>query len=428
MARRLGAWDCSYCPNKRILGNVFDCPGCGHPRPRGVRFYSIPDGPVVTPEIAKMLGSGGPNWYCEFCDSGNKDDNEKCWNCGAERGSAPSHEVKDYKQGEEPNNAEEAAKADDDNKSWVPIIPIISKAFSRRDDAWQEALVRNEGDSDSDSSDLFRRGLTIFGTLVGLSLVVFLIYQFFFNTREVAVRVSQFNWSQNVVVHEFQIVHDSSWSTHPSDAYNITESWMDTRQDMKVHDGWETVEYQDTCYETESYTDTCTESVYVSDTCTGTRDNGDGSFETYDYECGSYETETYSCTKTREVPYSCTKTRQEEIYHYEDIYDWFYTYDVDRWVTIHEYPTSGTDHNPYFFTVTLNNPYTEGSPKLGQQQKIEQRGTYQVTFFCEKNVKVGDGGYFTRLYSYEEWMRWRTDTDYIVEINAFNTILSDPQP
>ena len=98
MARTLGAWDCEYCDTKRIWGNIFDCPGCGKPRSRGVRFYIVDNAPPVTSEIAKVLGSGGPNWYCGHCESGNKDDVTKCWNCGAEKGSSPSHEVKSYSQ------------------------------------------------------------------------------------------------------------------------------------------------------------------------------------------------------------------------------------------------------------------------------------------------------------------------------------------
>lgn len=439
MARRLGAWDCTYCETERIMGNVFDCPGCGHPRPLGVRFYPIPDGPIVTPEIAKQLGSGGPNWYCEHCQSGNKDDSTSCWNCGAEKGSSPSHEVKYYKEGEEPHNTEEAELADDDKKSWVETDGSDSeKGFSLPPTSYQEP-VSSQRDWPKVSQSWVEKGYSFgqqrnlfvwLGAVVALVLAGFLIYQFFFNTREKIVKVSEFHWTQSVEVREFMVVHDSSWTTHPSDAYNVTETWKDTGRDEKVHDRWDTVEYQDTCYETETYQDTCTRSVYQSKTCTGTRDNGDGSFDTYSYECGSSTTESYSCTNTRQVPYSCTKTRQEEVYHYEDIYDNYYTYDVNRWISTQTYPTSGNDHEPYFFTdFVLNNPYEEGmTPQLGQQKEVELRGEYTATFFCEDTLKVGQDGYFTRQYDLEEWKRWEYDTEYVIEINAFNSILTYPQP
>jgi len=242
------------------------------------------------------------------------------------------------------------------------------------------------------------------------------------------VFISGYNWTQNVAVQEFQVVHDSSWSAHPSDAYNVTEEYRDTGHDEKVHDGWTTETYMDTCYRTETYMDTCTRSVYDSRTCTGTRDNGDGSFDSYSYECGSYTTESYSCSQTREVPYSCTKTREVELYHYEDIYDWYYTYDVNRWVTIKNYPTSGVDKNPYFYTdFKLKDPYSGGEPKLGQQQKFEQTGEYSITFLCE-NKKVGKEGYFARKYELETWKRFEKGGNYEIKTNYFGSILTEPAP
>lgn len=448
MTRRLGAWDCTYCNTKKILGNIFDCPGCGHPRPRGVRFYQIPDGPIVTPEIAEQLGSGGPNWYCEHCDSGNKDNNNKCWNCGAERGSSPSHEVKKYLQGHHvPQNSNEAEIADLDGESWVtpqtphrqePSVPTYVSNLgkpSTKDTSNNHASLgylkraRNLLPENIVAGSLKPYTLVIL-VIVCVVLLSILIYQFFFNSHEEMVRVSSFHWNQSVIVQEYQVTHESSWTTHPSSAYNVTSDLRDTGRDEKVHDGWEPVEYQDTCYETVSYQDTCTDSEYVSKTCTGTQDNGDGSFETYDYECGGYESYTYSCTKTREDPYSCTKTRQEELYHYEDIYDWYYEYDINKWITIANYPTSGKDHEPYFYnSFVLNTPYDGvSSPQLGQQQQFQVPGNYSITFFCKDNTKIGEEGYFTREYPLKEWELFRDEVNYPIKVNSLNGILNFPIP
>lgn len=445
MTRRLGAWDCVYCETKRILGNVFDCPGCGHPRPKGVRFYQIPDGPIVTPEIAEQLGSGGPNWYCLHCESGNKDNNDSCWNCGAPRGSSPSHEVRDYLQGEHvPQSTEEADEADPDDQSWVSAPteePRVTAAYvpGNYEEDDPDYASYNQGGllgrvlqpfaQNNTQGDMFKLGGMIAGGIALIALIIFLIYQTFFNTHVETVAISSYNWSQNVVLQEFQVTSDSSWGSHPSDAYNITSEYKDTGRDEKIHDGWKTVSYQDTCYRSESYQDTCTGSRYVSKSCTGTRDNGDGSFTTYSYECGGSESYTYSCTQTRQVPYSCTKTREEELYHYEDIYDTYYEFNVNRWVTINNYPTSGTDHQPYFQSLELQNPYDGVSaPVVGQQQKFEVTGEYSVTFFCADNLKVGEEGYFSRSYSLDEWKLYDADRTYPIEVNFFNGIVSYPVP
>ena len=440
MTRRLGAWDCSYCDTKKILGNVFDCPGCSHPRPRGVRFYQISDGPIVTSKIAKELGSGGPNWYCEHCDSGNKDDSNKCWNCGAPKGSSPSHKVKNYLQGERvPQSAEESENVDPGGKSWVDAVLPVSETSGHKTPANESYTTGNGSGFINSVRDLLPDGLNndqykpyAIGVafVAGLILLSILAYQVFFKTHTEAVRVSSYNWSQSLIVQEYQIVHESSWTTHPLDAYNVTSDYRDTGRDEKVHDGWDTEEYTDTCYETVSFTDTCTGSRYVSDTCTGTRDNGDGSFDTYSYECGGSESYTYSCTNTRQEPYSCTKTRQVEIYHYEDIYDWYHVYDIDKWITIHEYPTQGTDHEPFYYNnFRLTNPYNRyGVPELGQQQQFEIPGTYTVTFCSQGNEKLDGDGCFAREYSLEEWNQFGMGIDYSIEVNYLNQVLNTPVP
>jgi len=99
----------------------------------------------------------------------------------------------------------------------------------------------------------FAIGLAIALVVVLLS---FLIYQFFFNTHQELVQVSGYNWSQNVTVQEYQVVHEDSWTTHPSDAYNIDSDYRDTGRDEKIHDGYHTESYTDTCYQTETYSDT----------------------------------------------------------------------------------------------------------------------------------------------------------------------------
>ena len=237
-----------------------------------------------------------------------------------------------------------------------------------------------------------------------------------------------FTWTQNVRVQVYQVVHETSWTTHPPSAYNIVSEYRDTGRDEKIHDGWETVPYQDTCYETVPFPDTCTRPVYESKTCQGTRDNGDGTITTYDYDCGTYVQEEYPCTNTRQEPYSCTKTRQEEVYHYEDIYDTYYQYDIDKWVTIANHGTSGSDHEPYYESVTLSNPYSgSGTPVLGQQQQLQEQGVYSVSFYSE-NPKIGQEGYFTREYPLDKWMLFGFDWEYQIEVNFVNMILSDPEP
>ena len=434
-----GSWKCPYCGTNDIWGYEFECPGCGVCRPKGIRFYLRPNAPKLTAEQVELMGSN-PNWYCEHCRSGNPSTEQNCWQCGAEQGSSPTHRKTDYRSGPVPSSAEEAeamAQHQDpfESRSEPATSPPTSKPISKQPES-NQSVFRTLSDRISEilptggNLELLKLSAIGVTVLAAITLLSVLIYQFFFNTHIEQVQVESFHWTQNVRVEEYQVVHESSWGTHPGAAYNITSDYRDTGRDEKIHDGYHTESYQDTCYETESYSDTCTRSVYVSDTCSGTEDNGDGSFSTYTYECGGYESESYSCTSTRQVPYSCTKERQVEDYHYEDVYDWFYQYDVNRWQTIDNYPTSGSDHSPYYFTdFSLIHPYSgSGIPEIGQQQYFQIPGEYTVTFFCYGNTKVGDEGYFTRNHPLGEWEKFRYEVDYPVEVNFFNAVLTYPTP
>jgi hypothetical protein len=447
---RLGAWDCRYCGTKRILGNIYECPGCGHPRHKGVRFYQIPDGPIVTPEIQKQLGSGGPNWYCEHCGCGNRDTDTKCIDCGAPKGSSPSHEVKRY-QGKNsgPKSTEESEALDPDGESWKTdvILDQYSEIHSNQNspeeevmnpdgESWKTDLIlsqyqemhtnpvddssayttKEERRADRELYRYLKSGKQPFAWkkygIIALAVVLFLSflflgYQLFFNKHEESVTVEQFSWQQSVVLEEYTAVRESNWSSHPPEAYDIDVDYRDTGRDKRVSDGW-TIE---------TYMDTCSRSVYVSRTCSETVDNGDGSFTSRSYECGSTETEYYSCQQTRQV----------ELYHYEDIWDNYYTYTIDKWVLVKEYPTSGTNHTPFFAEVKLTNAYVSGIPTLGQQRIIEVPGKYQILFKTD-NKKIGEEGYFERDYPYTEWIQFSEDKIYTISVNVFNNILSKPEP
>jgi hypothetical protein len=116
-----------------------------------------------------------------------------------------------------------------------------------------------------------------------------------------------------------------------------------------------------------------------------------------------------------------------ELYHYEDIWDNYYTYTIDKWVLVKEYPTSGTNHTPFFAEVKLTNAYVSGIPTLGQQRIIEVPGKYQILFKTD-NKKIGEEGYFERDYPYTEWIQFSEDKIYTISVNVFNNILSKPEP
>src|SRR3989344_8610835 len=99
MANFVMLWNCEYCTAKGNKGYEFDCPQCGRSRPLKVKFY-FPD-PMIeaTPAQMKIMGED-PNWYCPFCESGNKDSESECWKCSAARDEKSRvHATAEYQEG-----------------------------------------------------------------------------------------------------------------------------------------------------------------------------------------------------------------------------------------------------------------------------------------------------------------------------------------
>lgn len=393
MTDYVGLWDCHYCGEKGIEGYTYDCPGCGRPRAKDVRFY-LPTSPkVATPEQMALMGHD-PNWYCLYCGSGNKDENTTCWNCGAEKGAAPEHQRHVYMDDDVPHSEEEAE-----------VDTPVETANYTEPESWEpyrEAL-RETIKKAQVTTQTGKRVLVGIGVAL-VFLLAFLLYQFFFNTHTASAYIDGFSWKRNVAFQEYKTLHEEGWSV-PAGG-RTTGSTRKQNGTVRISDGYTTESYTDTCYRYETQMDTCYRSVYNPRTCTS--DNGNGSFSTYD--CGSSSTESYSCSKSVSVPYSCTKTRQVEQYHYEPTYGTWYYYDIDRWVTTSNYPTEASDHSPYY----SKEPTASGD----KERLIDQPGVYTTYFVCDE---TGD---FSRNYDLNDWSSQKIGDEYTVTTNYWKVVLN----
>lgn len=79
-------WDCVYCSTKGIGGSQMNCPNCGQPRGKEIRFY-LPTDPSDYKEVdtTKVKVSEQPDWLCAYCGSYNKAETDGCKGCGAAR-------------------------------------------------------------------------------------------------------------------------------------------------------------------------------------------------------------------------------------------------------------------------------------------------------------------------------------------------------
>lgn len=429
MAKIVMFWDCPYCRRKKIPGYIRECvDGCGHPRPRTVSFYHSDPPTEATPAQAKLFGRPDPNWYCEGCDSGNRDEDDKCWKCGTSRTGKSPVGVKrtGYHAKDLAHSSEEAEKIDptmpaEPTKKWFPKDdPYNPQTFEE-----PAQKTKNNSSLDSvtsvfgipalneDTKSVIKKGFPVVAIITAIIIASLMIYNYFFKTHVETVLVTSMPWTQSVRIEEYQLFHEQGWSI-PGEAPGSNSAGRQTNVeirksgDRKVHDGWTTETVPDTCYETITIPDTCTGSRYVSDTCY--TNNGDGSSDSY--ECGSSESYTYACTRTDNRPYACTKVIDVELYHYEDILSPWYWYDIDRWTTIGTYPTSGNGPEIFYDPVQ----------SIGdKQRRVEDGGTYSVTFGPEKtDSKIKP---FTRDYDLASFLTFYIGQPHEVDVNFFGGVL-----
>lgn len=391
MATKVGSWDCPYCGHKGNLGYEYECAGCEHPRPKGIRFYLPENAPVATPEQKAKMGND-PNWYCAYCECGNKDTENRCWKCGAPRGSdSVQHRTRVYVGNDIPRSVEEAELMEkmvspEAEKSYIPdedpYNPAISESEENTPDQSITLSEFSEDVSDDEVKAERKKRWVIVGSALVALLVLLGIYFFFIRTTEQTAVVDGFSWSQNVVIEEYQTHHKEGWTI----PIGGRETGSDIRQSgtERISDG----------YHMETRMDTCYRPITVHQTCT--RDNGNGSFDPYD------------CSYLSEEPYSCPKDFPVEDYHYEPVFSVWYFYDIDEWTMIGNYPTSGNDRSPYF---------DDAQPSGDLQRRIEQTGTYTVYFSSE------DLEPFSRTYDVETWRMFDYGQKHKIIVNAFKIVL-----
>lgn len=434
MAKLLeGAWDCSNCLRVGIPGREKNCPTCGEacdPVLTPEEQYYLPDNAQeVSPEVAEQYFSDGPNWVCGHCGQANDGDVKFCGRCdraldhddtinreiehvwgksaeGVVFDPKPDHSSERVeadldaanrliKQGDTPRVMESITLPQDELVKEGPIATRVKGYEERAEERKQRPRTAVETSMDwvSDHKKPMIIGAAI---LSGLALLFWLIWALT-STKPIDLTIDSLSWKRQIEVQEYRTLDESGWS-RPADAYNVDRDWRFHHYD-KVLDH----------YKTETYTDY--ESVYAgqesySYTCGGrTVNNGDGSF--------SYESDT--CTGSRAVYESrpVTKTRQVAVYRDEARYQWYYIYNVDRWVHDFWETAQASDQSPEWPKVRALEP---------DQRQGAKTETYTVVLVDEKE----------KTYNYDvkldTWMQLTVGDTVVGQKNRFGTITSVDWP
>ncbi len=333
MSIQEGRWDCDSCGTTGLRGRDMSCPNCGARRPEGVKFYLADDSEYVTDETRLEEARAGADWVCEWCGASNRAGLlETCSQCGAERGTSPSQQVKEY-------SLEEAPDSGDNTIERRPPPPDPREQKSAPP-LWKNPLVLGA---------------------VAVVLLACIGVAFLLMPREVEATVSGVSWERTIDVEQYQTVTETDWDV-PTDG-RVVEEWEE------VHH----VEQVLVRYETKTREVTEQVKVGTEEYVCGKRDLGNGYFE-----------DKY-CTRDKYESRTTTETYEEPVYRDDPVYETKYRYEVDKWETERIETAAGKDYNPVWPEVNLKEGEGIGAEREGQRSE-----TYLVHFTQKDKNKTYD--------------------------------------
>ena len=351
-----GYWDCPYCDSKDIDGLVDNCPNCGRHKPENVKYHlkgqhvqenkiyktaQVDESDVLSTEELHNAGiseeecnGNHKEWVCSYCNSLNNWADKFCTSCGSPKEEADL-EYGMQKREKSSNNLEEYVflRGDDEESSKYfkekleekpKIIAEDNNDFtSKSENAEKEYTFKNK------LSDLFRLiggGIADNALPIIMSLIFLFCAGVLFYPHKETVTVTGFEWARNISIEDLRTVQESDWSV-PSGG-RVYKEQTELKGYVSVIDHYKTV------------TETKSRQVIDHyDTEYSYSDNGNGTFTEHTRQVPVYKTEYYE------------ETHQEPVYRQDPLYATKYYYDIDKWFDSgRDYPSSGTDKNPYWNT------------------------------------------------------------------------------
>lgn len=358
----MGYWDCKQCGTKKIKGTVRDCPNCGMPRGKNVKFYmSGPD--IELTEEEKETKGKGADWLCKCCGSFNSILDDTCTSCGAERTTDDYFSVKQKQV--DSNGTDRSANSDIDDVNETNSskgYKIVEKRSS--------FVKEEENKKTSLNKSVIVKALL--GVICAILMVSSIVYAFSPKTHNWTITDKY--WTSYVDVERNTYVAENDW--YLPDGADLDYTRREIHHYDKVEDGSTQEEYQ-------SYEQVGSH----SETRTDYTDNGDGTFHkstyTVDVPDYGYVTKTRTVTKYKDVPVRKTK-------YYYHIWRWKYVKTLNK-----------TEHG--------NKKVYYAETKLGEKERYDnKRVKYTIKYLVKEKEK-------TKEISDEEYEQFDIDKTYKVK-------------
>ncbi len=270
----MGYWDCPYCSTKHIEGTKRECPSCGKPRGKEVKFYM--DGvKYLSAEESKTKGKGA-DWLCDHCGNYNSVLDNSCSSCGAER--------------------------DSKDKAYFDVRKEQDEKNSRSVSGTGTAVGNQGSDQRRKKSRRSFGALKI--ALIGVLVVAAIISLMAFITmpKKKTVTVKDMTWKTSVDVEKYVLCDEDDWEL-PEGAT------LKSKKREIHHTEQEYVGEREETYDSYEVIGSHVEYSY--------EDNGDGTFSEVANDVDDYG----YVTRTRSVP----------VYRDKPIYKTKYYYTIWRW-------------------------------------------------------------------------------------------------
>lgn len=264
----MGYWDCTYCGTTGIKGTVRECPNCGTPRDKDIKFY-LKEGPVeyLTKEESSKKGKG-EDWLCSSCGALNSTLVNICPSCGNPRDESDKGYFENRRK-------EEAKKA----PAPAPVKKYRRPPGKKR---------------------------IILGIIA--AIIIAIVGAGIINSIPKSIDITDMWWESTQEIERYQECYENDWS--------LPEGGKLDHKQQEIHHYDQVLDH----YETETY-----ESYEVVGSHTEYRyeDQGDGTYEEVPYSVSDYG----YVTRTREVPvYRDVPVYKTKYYYY--IWRWKYEREV----------------------------------------------------------------------------------------------------
>lgn len=302
----VNTWTCPYC-GKRNAGTDRECAGCGRPRGKETK-YDHNHVAVLEGEDAKPY-LNGPDWFCECCESYNSANLTECKSCGAPKGAS--------------KNYFEIRKEQEEKEHRTKVAEEVAKAAMEESKPTKNFVERFLSDAMRFLPALF----TGAGVLAVLAAVI-LFFSWALTPEQKTGTVTDLTWETSISLEELVTETGEGWSL-PVGARETDREWR----------------YYDTVQEIDHY-----EAKTVPVTKYRTVQDPDYVWYTYEDQGNGVDAEIeHRETRSHKEPYTDYETQQVPVYKDVDVYQRWYSWELDRWTVADTETTKGskgTEHDP----------------------------------------------------------------------------------